>query len=193
MAKVVSPLFGFSASGKLGDTLVYMTWKGINDVRRYVIPANPNTADQQTQRGYLTAAVTEWHNAGYDTADKTAWILYAAQLAQVMSGFNAMVKAFIDTRLDAKAWQRLFDGVLEAGSVSGFKASVDSDNEDDEVTCHWGYSPTFMPTEQALAFATGVWSADNIAGSSGSRVYAYFTQDPASEHGRTGIYTYKIA
>jgi len=50
MAKVKGPLFSLDARGQIAKTLVYMGWKGIADVRKYVIPANPNTAAQQTQR-----------------------------------------------------------------------------------------------------------------------------------------------
>ena len=63
MAKVKAPLFGFGASGKLGNALVYFGWKGLNVVREYVIPANPRTTAQVTQRGYLTGAVAKVHAA----------------------------------------------------------------------------------------------------------------------------------
>src|SRR3989304_1243517 len=57
MAKLKAPLLSFGASGKLADTLVYFPWKGLAVVRSYVIPANPNSAGQQTQRGIPTGAV----------------------------------------------------------------------------------------------------------------------------------------
>jgi len=61
------------ASGKLADTLVFSAWKGIKYARQYVVPANPNTAGQQTQRGYITAAVALWHDTTntLTTLDKT--------------------------------------------------------------------------------------------------------------------------
>ena len=46
MAKLYGPLFSLDARGKLGKALVYSIWKGLNYVRKYVIPANPNTAAQ---------------------------------------------------------------------------------------------------------------------------------------------------
>src|SRR3990172_6877572 len=78
MAKLKAPLLSFGASGKLADTLVYFPWKGLAVVRSYVIPANPNSAGQQTQRGILTESVASWHALGLDDDDVTAWNRYAA-------------------------------------------------------------------------------------------------------------------
>lgn len=46
MAKVTGPLFSMTASGQLGKAIVYASWKGIEYVREYLIPANPKTANQ---------------------------------------------------------------------------------------------------------------------------------------------------
>lgn len=43
-------------SGKIGD-VVCSKWKGIPYIREFVIPANPNTASQQTERGQFRALV----------------------------------------------------------------------------------------------------------------------------------------
>ena len=96
MAKVTGPLFSLSASGQIAKTLVFMKWKGIADVRKYVIPANPNTAAQQTQRAFITAALAMWHVTDWVAADLTAWNLHATTLGKVMSGFNSFVKLFVD-------------------------------------------------------------------------------------------------
>lgn len=50
MAKVQGPLLSMSASGKIGDAIVFFGWKGINVVRGWVKPANPQTAGQGDQR-----------------------------------------------------------------------------------------------------------------------------------------------
>lgn len=50
MAKVTGPLQSFSASGKLADSIVFGAWKGINYVRQYVIPSNPQSSGQGDQR-----------------------------------------------------------------------------------------------------------------------------------------------
>ena len=63
MAKLTAPLFSFGASGAIGKSLVFFPWKGINAARQFVIPANPNTTAQATQRGYLKDAVDAVHEA----------------------------------------------------------------------------------------------------------------------------------
>lgn len=50
MAKVTGPLFSMSASGKIANAMVFFGWKGINVVRSWVIPANPQSANQGDQR-----------------------------------------------------------------------------------------------------------------------------------------------
>ncbi|MGI9863023.1 hypothetical protein SDD30_16730 [Moorella naiadis] len=50
MAKVTAPLMSMDASGALGKALVFAKWKGINYARRYTIPMNPNTVNQEKIR-----------------------------------------------------------------------------------------------------------------------------------------------
>jgi len=50
MAKVTGPLYSMSASGKLADAMVYFGWKGINVVRGWVKPANPQSDNQGDRR-----------------------------------------------------------------------------------------------------------------------------------------------
>ena len=53
MAKVTGPLFSMSASGKIGDSMVFFGWKGISVVRQWVIPVNKQSAPQGVQRQIL--------------------------------------------------------------------------------------------------------------------------------------------
>lgn len=50
MAKVTGPLMSMSASGKLADSIVFFSWKGVNVVRKWLIPANPQVAAQGDNR-----------------------------------------------------------------------------------------------------------------------------------------------
>jgi len=50
MAKVTGPLMSMSASGKLGDAIVFSIWKGQAYVRQYLIPSNPQSAGQGDTR-----------------------------------------------------------------------------------------------------------------------------------------------
>ncbi|MBA7530413.1 hypothetical protein ES705_22620 [subsurface metagenome] len=102
MAKLKAPLFSLGASGQIGKALVYFPWKGLNCVREHVIPSNPKTALQTTQRGYLTAAVAGVHVAQADATnplksiDQVAYAAYAAAKGLIMTWFNMAVKFWLD-------------------------------------------------------------------------------------------------
>jgi len=189
MAKVKAPLFGFSASGKLANSLVYMKWKGINDVRQYVIPANPKTAGQVTQRGYMTSAVTLWHTTPLIAADLTAWNVFATTLAQTMSGFNSFVRKVIDALKDSKTFQALSNA--DFASVTATAGTVVMDiAAEGTTTLHWGTSKTVMP-ESAL----GVFDVDHVtftlAGNTEKTTYYCYAQNAeGTDIGRTGIYKF---
>ncbi|GAI61095.1 unnamed protein product [marine sediment metagenome] len=108
VAKLKAPLMSLGASGKLADTLVYFPWKGINAVREYVIPANPKTALQTTQRGYLTAAVALVHTAmahathPLASIDQVAYSALAAAKGRIITWFNQVVKLSVDTVVAVK-------------------------------------------------------------------------------------------
>jgi len=53
MAKVSAPFLSLDASGTVAGTLTASKWKGRNYMRLRIIPANPNTADQQAVRSIL--------------------------------------------------------------------------------------------------------------------------------------------
>lgn len=50
MAKTTGPLLSLGATGQIGKTIVASSWRGISTMRQYVIPANPRTTAQQTNR-----------------------------------------------------------------------------------------------------------------------------------------------
>lgn len=107
MAKVKAPLFGLGASGKLGGALVYFSWKGINVVREYVVPTNPDTDLQKIQRAFLRAVVATIHRAqardAYPLvlADTVAYAAKAQALGLTMTWFNMACKLWLDTKRDA--------------------------------------------------------------------------------------------
>ncbi|GAI80781.1 unnamed protein product, partial [marine sediment metagenome] len=94
MAKLKAPLLSFGASGAIAKAVVYFPWKGLNVAREYVIPANPKTTLQTTQRGYLSAAVDAIHAAQADPtnpiveADTVAYALYGSCEPTPRTWFN---------------------------------------------------------------------------------------------------------
>ena len=108
MAKVKAPLFSFAASGKLADSLVFFPWKGIDCARQYVIPANPKTTAQQTQRGYLHDAVNAIHAAqilvsnALGAVDVAAYALLGTIYATPRTWFNTICKQWLNQKVAGK-------------------------------------------------------------------------------------------
>lgn len=78
--------FVSNISGKVGNT-VCSRWKGRSYIRERVIPANPQSVDQTTQRNFLAKVVAWWHDI------KSALKLPCDELGATwsVSGFNAWV------------------------------------------------------------------------------------------------------
>lgn len=87
MAKTTAPLLSFGGSGQIAKTQVYSKWRGINYVRRYTIPANPDTTQQQHTRGVFSWLTNTWKfldgnvqgvwtafSKGKPFTDRNAWI-----------------------------------------------------------------------------------------------------------------------
>ena len=118
MAKLKGPLFSLGASGKIAKTFVFFGWKGLNVAREYVIPINPNTDPQKTQRGYLRDAVAAIHAAlaladdPLNGTDVMAYSLLGALQPTPRTWFNTIVKGWIDQNVAA-----LEDVIYHAGSA----------------------------------------------------------------------------
>lgn len=118
MAKLKGPLFSLGASGQLGKTVVYFGWKGLDVVREYVVPSNPRTAGQTTQRGYMTGAVAAIHNAQalatnpLDAEDISAYSLWALVVKSATTWFNQACKNWIDTMVAGNTPVIYADGTM---------------------------------------------------------------------------------
>lgn len=75
MTKTTAPLLSFGASGAIAKTQVYSTWKGIQYARRYVVPANPNTTEQQLTRNTFRWLQNAWKYMPGDVI--LSWDAYA--------------------------------------------------------------------------------------------------------------------
>jgi len=102
VAKLKAPLLSLGAAGAIGKAMVFFGWKGIDCVREYVIPSNPKTAAQTTQRGYLTDAVALIHSAQaraadpLDSDDQIAYSALASAKGAIETWFNRAVKLYLD-------------------------------------------------------------------------------------------------
>lgn len=66
MAKTRAPLLSFGASGQIGKSQVYSSWRGVPYARAMVKPANPNTAGQKLTRNTFAFLNNVWKLAGAD-------------------------------------------------------------------------------------------------------------------------------
>lgn len=117
MSRTVAPLLSFGASGAIAKTQVYATWKGIAYARRYVIPANPNTAEQQETRSVFSWLVNSWKFA--DAAVIAAFDAYAE--GQPLTGLNAYIKQNLP---DLRGASDISTLVFSPGARSGFASPL---------------------------------------------------------------------
>ncbi len=117
MAKTTAPLLSFSAGGQIAKTQVYSTWKGRPYVRRYVVPANPQTAAQTLTRSTFAFLNALWKF--YPAAATTAWALYADGFR--ITDRNAFLKANVSP---LRASADLNPMVISPAAKSGFMASA---------------------------------------------------------------------
>ena len=89
MAKWQSVLFS-DIRNKLGNQVVFSSWKGRGYLRSYAKPSNPNTAKQRATR-LLMKAIVQHYKSVVDTPEKRQiWNDLANELQ--ISGYNLFVK-----------------------------------------------------------------------------------------------------
>lgn len=90
MGTILNGILG-GVSGKVAG-VVGANWKGIDYLRSYAIPANPNTPAQQTQRGKLSWTVS-LARLVLDSIINTYWSPFATK----MSGYNLFCRANLNS------------------------------------------------------------------------------------------------
>ena len=129
MAKVNAPLLSMSASGSIGNTLTFFGWKGLNAVRTWVKPANPNSAAQATQRGYMTLTVATIHVAQATATspigplDVAAYALDASTEATPRTWFNQVCAQCV-TALKASKQIAVFRGATVTPAASSIVVAM---------------------------------------------------------------------
>ena len=191
MAKANAPLFSLRASGKIGDALVYFPWKGINAVRSYVIPSNPKSAAQMTQRGYITAAVANWHWIGHTPIDRQAWANWATSLAATMTGFNAFCKHYIAIALANLLWAHFHNYSNTAKTTTTITSNIASYAAVTGVKCWYGLTPTSMINQVACTGTYSAWEAAITGLATKTKYYLQFEVTAPSQYNtnKSGIYT----
>jgi len=184
VAKLDAPLFSFRARGKIANALVYFSWKGLNVVRSYVVPTNPDTGLQQTQRGYMTAAVAAIHAAqalaanALDEVDQVAYALLGSLQKTPRTWFNTVVKEWIDQYVAILHGVIFHDGTL---TLQDTQISLqvwltdEGANAVTELDVHYGISPTNLVNSSHMVDQGGGRHTDVITGLiNGTKYYFQF-------------------
>lgn len=189
MAKVTGPLFSVDARGKIANSIVFMGWRGLKTVRRYVVPANPKTAAQVTTRGFFSDAVNLYHTLS--SLDKAA--LRRSASGQPYSGFNLFVgwcKAALDA---AVTWITIHTVTCTpgAGGTGNITVAGKATSSDEDVKIIYGTTPAMIDGEiLAVAVTLGDWT--QVVGSLTPSTPYYFKvllDDALPALGQSGIYT----
>lgn len=134
-------LGGFS--GKVGP-VVGAKWKGIDYMRSYVIPENPNTLNQQTQRTKFSAIVAIARQV-LSTLLQPFWDMYYTN----KSGFNAFISENINTLDGSNKLQ--VSSIMSKGTLDGVASITATYNTGDgEIVV------TFDDTVEGNGLATDI-------------------------------------
>ena len=87
MAKVTAPLLSMGASGQIGKSMVLGNWRGVKYARQHVVPANPQTVAQQTNRTSFAQLREMWKLA--PAVLRAPWDAFAS--GRKFTGMNAFV------------------------------------------------------------------------------------------------------
>lgn len=195
MAKLFAPLMSFGARGKLGGSLVYSAWKGINTARQLVTPANPRSAAQVAQRGLLSVIVTAWRSTEVSQAVRTGWNKAAQLTGRALSGFNLFASQLV--KLVAEVADASFVSAVASTSVGGLKLTMlnlddlTTGDEAGNFTALVGDSPDALLTDITTAIAAGVLTLelDGLGWQAGDTIYVKVrkTGTGATAYDRSGV------
>ena len=120
MAKITAPLLSFGASGQIGKSQVYATWRGVPYARRHVVPANPKSTEQGKTRTAFTFLNNVWRLAPSDF--NTPWTAYSS--GKALFNRNAWLqKNLLWLRPKGSAAKTSLDGlIMSPGAKAGLVA-----------------------------------------------------------------------
>lgn len=196
MAIVKRPLLSGDARGQIGKSLVFLGWKGIQTARSYVVPANPKSVLQTSQRTVFKSAVEDYHSALFNAVDNEGLKLITSLQSSPMSQFNFFVKKYTLLTNDSKT-----PAIVSVNSIT-----EDASNyivtlyisENVAGSLYWGYNSrvlideiTFTP--QQLFPSVGIYkysAAINVPKVDVGDVSAFFFKiiDPVSDVFISGVY-----
>ncbi|MBA7538141.1 hypothetical protein ES705_30415 [subsurface metagenome] len=207
MAKLKAPLMSLGASGALGKALVFFPWKGIDCVREYVIPSNPDTTLQSTHRAYLTEAVAKIHElqalpaSELDETDQSAYAAWGSTFPTPRTWFNQAVKNWIDVVRAGKGPIIYYHGNMEMTTATDARMQIYCGEKVVgtlvAAKAHLGTSKTNLNQTRDFTVIAGVAmniaAGDQFTGLTVGKKYYWqarpITADPA-EKAWSGIYSF---
>lgn len=210
MAKLKAPLLSLGATGAIGKSLVYFGWKGLDVVREYVIPSNPQTAGQTTQRGYMTAVVAAIHAAQglaanpLDADDQTALAQLGLTRATPRTWFNEQSKLWLDCKVAGTVPIVYSDGQELATTLTAVQLAAYLNEETGSQLAagkfYLGKTRTSLIHSHAATIDPGASAYDALPGvdisswaAVGDKIYWQFRPDSGDpcEGADSGIYSFK--
>jgi hypothetical protein len=192
-------MLSISASGQFAKTLVYFTWKGLNVARQHVVPTNPKTTAQNTQRGYVQDAVAGIHTAMADATypiddeDKSAYSLLGSLQSTPRTWFNTIVKTVVDQLVASKYWAIFSAGHCTPADTQltvemHVTASVGGDPTDGKL--YYGTSKSAMLNNIACTVADLATGKAITSLTNGVKYYVQYRPSTAAEYigCNSGIY-----
>jgi hypothetical protein len=149
MAKTRAPLLSFGASGQIGKTQVYASWRGVPYARQLVTPANPNTAGQKSTRTAFSFLNAVWKLASADAL--APWDANAA--GRPYTGRNKFISVNNSGLRTAANLQGLIGSPGAAGGLAAAAVTATGGAGTIAVTLTAPGLPTDWTITQAIAWA----------------------------------------
>lgn len=197
MAKLKAPLLSLGASQQIGKSLVFFNWKGLDVAREYVVPSNPKSSGQTTQRGYLTSAVDRIHTAQardtnpLDEDDVVAYSQAGLVRATPRTWFNEAVKMMVDCQVAGKNYPIYYDGAAIPGVDELSIQLYAHYTPPDDGKFYYGVSRTALIHSIAAIIAGSSISVTIPNLVTGTKYYVQFKPDAGddAEGSYSGIYS----
>ncbi len=110
MVRVIGPMFGLDARGKLGSALVYSIRKGVNYTRQYLTPKDKQSVSQLQNRGAFQDGVSKWRWGIISTYAKSRWDSYSTGTTE--SGYNRFMRFYLKDNYDSATKQKVSPQVI---------------------------------------------------------------------------------
>lgn len=98
MVRVIGPMFGLDARGSVGKSVTYSIRKGVNYVKVFTSPSNPQTSPQNYVRLTFADGVSKWRFGTISSPNKSLWAYYA--IGTTESGFNRFMRYYLNANYD---------------------------------------------------------------------------------------------